>query len=834
MLSALRGILKRWFGDRMTTTDTTEVQTMEAGEAPAVLGATPTCSGEYAANAATRRLKRAGTSTNEAADLKRPRTAPATPIDPGLNGGNPPVGKLTAPDTDSRIGGPTDNHNHHATTRPSTTASAPAALNRALRSQPSVSTSPPASTPGSCSASGVVTAPLPQPLLQPLRQAAEEDNPDNLTATTTTSLGPDPPQQLQPQQQPQQPPVAGPGPGTIPTVENSVPQPQLLRVAHSGGGSGAAAVRHHAAGHGPQQQPLTPHHGHGHGHHTHGFSHGGGGGGDTPQVLQLQPHPHHHHDALEEQVFSPAFHLPASATVSPATSAQTSLTAPVAAAAKSQHGGGGGGEARAVVAAAAAAVAVLASDSLAAGAAGAGGDEVRSTQPHGPGCMQLRAIDLNVVEGVAVDTDDDELAAATAADAEAAAGVARSARRRASSASAPASQSEAVQQPQRKRGEEQGGVVGKAAADVSTSGGDIEAVGEELSSSSAGEEEEEGEGDEGEGVSGRERKDDDGEEEADLYECENDENAPVAAAAVAAAAAITAAAARRRPPPSPRQQQQQDAVLVASAPRSLAAAVSAVLPAAAAAAAAAAAVAVVQPSSQQQQPQQVEEDDDEDDDEGLMEFDPLLFIKQLPPLESCAPPHRQVLLPLQTRAMAQRKTLVLDLDETLVHSSLEAVDRSDFSFPVVFNGTEHQVYVRQRPYLRDFMVRVAALFEVVVFTASQRIYAERLLDILDPEQQLVRHRIYRDSCVVVEGNYLKDLSILGRDLAHTVIVDNSPQAFGFQVDNGIPIESWYDDDADTELLRLLPFLESLAGAEVADVRPRIRSQFRLRELIDRA
>lgn len=51
--------------------------------------------------------------------------------------------------------------------------------------------------------------------------------------------------------------------------------------------------------------------------------------------------------------------------------------------------------------------------------------------------------------------------------------------------------------------------------------------------------------------------------------------------------------------------------------------------------------------------------------------------------------------------------------------------------------------------------RVAALFEVVVFTASQRIYAERLLDILDPGQALVRHRIYRDSCVVVDGNYLK-------------------------------------------------------------------------------
>jgi CTD small phosphatase-like protein 2 len=69
------------------------------------------------------------------------------------------------------------------------------------------------------------------------------------------------------------------------------------------------------------------------------------------------------------------------------------------------------------------------------------------------------------------------------------------------------------------------------------------------------------------------------------------------------------------------------------------------------------------------------------------------------------------------------------------------------------------VNVRRRPGLERFMQQVATMFEVIVFTASQRVYAEQLLDILDPTKKLIRHRIFRDSCVCVDGNYLKDLTV---------------------------------------------------------------------------
>ncbi|XP_023636382.1 CTD small phosphatase-like protein 2 isoform X2 [Capsella rubella] len=222
---------------------------------------------------------------------------------------------------------------------------------------------------------------------------------------------------------------------------------------------------------------------------------------------------------------------------------------------------------------------------------------------------------------------------------------------------------------------------------------------------------------------------------------------------------------------------------------------------------------------------------EDEEDEELDEFDPYLFIKNLPNLSSVVPTFRPVLLPKQTRSCPPI-SLVLDLDETLVHSTLEPCDEVDFTFPVNFNEEEHMVYVRCRPHLKEFMERVSRLFEIIIFTASQSIYAEQLLNVLDPKRKLFRHRVYRDSCVFFDGNYLKDLSVLGRDLSRVIIVDNSPQAFGFQVENGVPIESWFNDPSDKELLNLLPFLESLIGVE--DVRPMLAKKFNLREKIDAA
>jgi len=156
--------------------------------------------------------------------------------------------------------------------------------------------------------------------------------------------------------------------------------------------------------------------------------------------------------------------------------------------------------------------------------------------------------------------------------------------------------------------------------------------------------------------------------------------------------------------------------------------------------------------------------------------------------------------------------LVLDLDETLVHSSFRPVPNPDYIIPVEIDGKITDVYVLKRPWVDLFLVEMAEKYELVVFTASLAKYANPLMDKLDVHG-VVQHRLFRDACYPFQGNYVKDLTCLGRDLRKTIIIDNSPYSYMFHPQNALPVSSFIDDPADDALFDMLPHLYELAESE---------------------
>ena len=168
-------------------------------------------------------------------------------------------------------------------------------------------------------------------------------------------------------------------------------------------------------------------------------------------------------------------------------------------------------------------------------------------------------------------------------------------------------------------------------------------------------------------------------------------------------------------------------------------------------------------------------------------------------------PREEYLLPEKSKEFLNKKTLILDLDETLVHSSFTPFEKNDIILEVDFEGIMYNIYVKVRPYAQEFIQNVSKYYEIVIFTASISKYASPLLDILDKEKN-IKYRLYRDHCTYINGIFIKNLKRLNRNLKDVIIVDNSPIAYAFDSENGLPIKTWYEDPYDKELQKIEPLI----------------------------
>ena len=184
---------------------------------------------------------------------------------------------------------------------------------------------------------------------------------------------------------------------------------------------------------------------------------------------------------------------------------------------------------------------------------------------------------------------------------------------------------------------------------------------------------------------------------------------------------------------------------------------------------------------------------------------------------------KKFLLPEKT---SNKKTLVLDLDETLVHSvggvenNEGEIPQHDFIIQIPQNNNlSHDVHVMVRPHVEEFLERMSKRYELVIFTASISKYANPLLNIVD-KMNYVPFRLFREHCTLINTAFVKDLNLLGRDVKDIIILDNNPTAYSLNHYNGFPIKSWFDDKNDDELLKICPILEFLSY--VPDVRDYIK------------
>ncbi len=150
-------------------------------------------------------------------------------------------------------------------------------------------------------------------------------------------------------------------------------------------------------------------------------------------------------------------------------------------------------------------------------------------------------------------------------------------------------------------------------------------------------------------------------------------------------------------------------------------------------------------------------------------------------------------------------TLVLDLDETIIHFKINP-------------NNESEGVLKLRPGIFEFLETLGKYYEIVIFTAATQEYADLILDRIEEKTIYFDYKLYRQHAVIIDNDFIKDLNRLGRPLDKVIIVDNMPQNFRLQKENGINIRAyWGEDPNDTALYSLKDILINIAN-EGGDVR----------------
>lgn len=177
---------------------------------------------------------------------------------------------------------------------------------------------------------------------------------------------------------------------------------------------------------------------------------------------------------------------------------------------------------------------------------------------------------------------------------------------------------------------------------------------------------------------------------------------------------------------------------------------------------------------------------------------------------------------------------MIDIDETLGHFIQNEMGTKYFGgCGYVFEDGTNKILFKTnnknkikvgmfliRPYAKYFLEKLNNLFfEIVIFSAGTKEYCDKVLDILDINNNIIKYRLYRSHLSLRNiNNDVKDLSLLGRDLSKVIMIDNFSENYKLQQDNGLPINSWFGDANDTSLRDLIPIMNYIVKNNINDVR----------------
>jgi len=165
----------------------------------------------------------------------------------------------------------------------------------------------------------------------------------------------------------------------------------------------------------------------------------------------------------------------------------------------------------------------------------------------------------------------------------------------------------------------------------------------------------------------------------------------------------------------------------------------------------------------------------------------------------------------------EKQTLVLDLDETLVHTEPEVPKRKFFPITVEKNGQIAILYVVPRPGLLKFMTKMSEIYNICIYTCGNETYANKVA-IATGINKFIYAIYSRNYCKKLEGSlYQKDLWSLGFNPQETIFVDDFSMQTAKHCENSIQIKAFEGQSCDRELRYLTEFLRHLH--RVPDIRP---------------